>query len=175
MVFLFQIGAEKVASTTTATESGQRLYSRGMLGHTLLVAVAKNVVQKPDVKRVGENQKGKTDQYAKTMGKYDVTVSLPAGMGLENALKNATVGMIIIDREEKSLRSMMPGCNLTAKGAEAIPSPMAAYTQLEMSKTGASKEQLEKINEDMLKEGTGKLSDALGYLDKQMGEFGPRK
>gem|GEM_PF-3811938 len=175
MVFVFQIGAEKVAETKMATESKPVLYWSGTLGHTLLVAVAKNVVQNPEVKNAGKNEDGKTSEYAKTMGKYTVIVSLPAGTGLDSALKNAAVGITIKDRDEKSVRSTLPGCNLTAEKAEATPSPRAAYMLAEMSKTGASKEQLEKIGADMLKESKNKLSDAIDYLDKQMGEFGPRK
>jgi len=65
MVFVFQIGAEKVAETKMATESKPVLYWSGTLGHTLLVAVAKNVVQNPEVKNAGKNEDGKTSNMPK--------------------------------------------------------------------------------------------------------------
>lgn len=176
MVFVFQVGAEKVADSTKAKKDEPGVIQKGEMHHAILLELAKKTVQEHDSKK----SSGEYDIYAKRIGKIgggrEVSIAIPKGMSLENALEKGKV--------EVSFDGTEIGCGLGANKAELRPKGLTEqilFTTYDTFERGerdgiiVPKERKEVAYRKILYNDMEELKAILRYFDSQLGEFGPRE
>lgn len=171
MVFVFQVGAEKTAEAKTTKQQGPDVLQKGELDHSLLLQLARRVVESPDVKqepyyaKPSGSVKGREvgEVYIKKVQYFEIQVEVPKSMSIEDALKAKGVDVVIYRSG-----SLDGGCkNLTNAGGDI----MLSNANLKRLTSPYKKTE----SNEIIKSNREEFSETLLSLDKMMGEFGPRK